>query len=198
VHPLVGRDLSGVILGEVDPGELKGSVYFMTDDEVSRGAEQTTLAGKMFRSIVQPNHVETVVAYLPTGRNGRPEKWKYSRYSDNPQFWSDPEDLANTDSHQPPVPPDWGSERDVVTFIEGNVNQAGTSPAITTVKTQPVPDQIEAYNLARDSLELNNLANSDDPAIRATLRRLNAMLHAQCQAKRLKPSSGTVPSQPDC
>jgi choline-sulfatase len=198
VHPLVGRDLSGVILGEVEPGEVRGGVYFMTDDEVSRGTEQTTLTGQMYRSVIQPNHVETVVAYLPTGRHGQPEKWKYSRYSDNPQFWSDPQDLANTDSHQPPISPDWGSERDVVTFIEGNVNRAGTNPAITTVKTQPVPDQIEAYNLARDSLELNNLANSTDPAIRATLRRLNAMLHAQCEAKRLKPSSGTVPSQPDC
>jgi choline-sulfatase len=198
VHPLVGRDLSGVILGEVDPGEISGAVYFMTDDEVSRGTDQTTLAGRMYRSVIQPNHVETVVTDLPTGRNGRPEKWKYSRYSDNPQFWSDPEDLSNTGSHQPPSPPDWGSERDVVTFIEGNVNQDGTNPAITTVKTQPVPDQIEAYNLARDPLELKNLANSTDPAIRATLRRLNAMLHAQCKAKRLKPSSGTVPSQPDC
>jgi hypothetical protein len=26
---------------------------------------------------------------------------------------------------------------------------------------------------------------------------LEALLHEQCQAKRLKPSSGTVPSQPD-
>ena len=60
-------------------------------DEVSRGYDQVTVTGDMFRSVAQPNHVETVVAHLPTGRRGAAEKWKYSRYSDNPQFWSDPE-----------------------------------------------------------------------------------------------------------
>jgi hypothetical protein len=74
--------------------------------------------------------------------------------------------------------------------IDGNVNRAGTSGATTTVKTDPVPDQAESYNLARDPLELNNLANS---TIRATLRQLEAMLHAQCQAKRLKPRSARCP-----
>jgi choline-sulfatase len=198
VHRLVGRDLSGVILGEAEPGELTEPVYFMTDDEPSRGANQTTATGVMYESVIQPNHVETVVSKLPTGRNGTLEKWKYSRYSDNPQFWSDPQGLSLTDSHLPPTSPDFGKERDVVTFIDGNVNQAGTNEATTTVKTDPVPDQVEAYNLARDPLELNNLANSTSPAIRARLRQLEAMLHKQCHAKRLKPRSGTVPSQPDC
>jgi arylsulfatase A-like enzyme len=198
VHRLVGRDLSGVILGETDPDDVTGPVYFMTDDEVSSGADQTTAAGFMYESIIQPNHVETVVASLPTGRNGTLEKWKYSRYSDNPQFWSDPESQSLTDSHLPPTSPDFGTERDVVTFIDGNVNRAGTNEATTTVKTDPVPDQTEAYNLARDPLELDNLANSSNPAIRATLRQLEATLHAQCHTKRLKPRSGAVPSQPDC
>ena len=44
--------------------------------------------------MIQPNHIETVVTYLPTGPDGAMEKWKYSRYSDSPQFWSDPEDSA--------------------------------------------------------------------------------------------------------
>jgi choline-sulfatase len=198
VHPLVGRDLSGVILGEEPPGQVSGPVYFMTDDEVSRGYDQVTTAGYMFRSVVQPNHVETVVAYLPTGRHGAREKWKYSRYSDNPQFWSDPQGLSLTDSHQPPPEEDLGSQRDVVTLVHGNVNRGGPKRATTTVKTDPVPDQAEAYNLARDPLELDNLAHSREPGIQATVRHLEALLHEQCQAKRLKPSSGTVPSQPGC
>jgi choline-sulfatase len=170
----------------------------MTDDEVSRGYDQVTTAGYMFRSVVQPNHVETVVADLPTGRHGAPEKWKYSRYSDNPQFWSDPQGLSLTDSHQPPPEEDLGSERDVVTLVHGNVNRGGPKRATTMVKTDPVPDQAEAYNLARDPLELDNLVHSREPGIQATVRHLEALLHEQCQAKRLKPSSGTVPSQPDC
>jgi choline-sulfatase len=198
VHRLVGRDLSPVILGEADPDDVTGPVYFMTDDEVSRGSDQTTFTGQMYASVIQPNHVETVVVNLPTGNGGKLQKWKYSRYSDNPQFWSDPQGLSLTDSHLPPTPPDLGTERDVVTLIDGNVNQAGTNPATTTVKTDPVPDENEAYNLTRDPLELNNLVNSSDPSVRATLRQLEALLHQQCHAKRLKPSSGTVPSQPNC
>jgi arylsulfatase A-like enzyme len=140
VHRLVGRDLSGVILGEVSPDRLDQPIYFMTDDEPSRGADQTTFTGNMYRSVIQPNHIETVVAMLPNG----------------------------------------------------------TNPATTTVKTDPVPDQTEAYNVTRDPLELKNLTHSSDPAIRARLRQLEFLLHQQCHRKRLKPRSGVVPGQPDC
>ena len=198
VHPFVGRDLSGVILGEAHPDRVSAPVYFMTDDEVSSGADQTTTAGVMYRAVIQPNHVETVVAHLPTGHRGTLQKWKYSRYSDNPQFWSDPEGAAITDSHLPPTNPDLGSERDVVTMVDGNVNQEGPKAAFTTVKTEPVPEEAEAYNLARDPLELHNLVHSREPAVRARVRELRVLLHEQCRAKRLKPSSGTVPSQPAC
>ena len=185
VHPLVGRDLSGVILGETGSSHVSGPVYFMTEDEVSRGSNQTTAAGVEYRSVIQPNTVETVVAYLTTGENGAREKWKYSRYSDNPQFWSDPAPSA-------------GPERDVVTQVNGDMNLPGRKTATTTVKTSPRPDQTEAYNLAKDPLELANLVHSNDPAVQNTISQLAALLHEQCQAKLLKPSSGTVPGQPDC
>ena len=103
VHPLVGRDLSSVILGEEQTDQITGPVYFMTDDDVTRGAQQTTNAGEPYQSVIQPNHIETVVTFLPTGADGAMEKWKYSRYSDNPQFWSDPEDAALSDSRLPPT-----------------------------------------------------------------------------------------------
>jgi len=86
----------------------------------------------------------------------------------------------------------------VVTLVHDNVNRAGITEATTTVKTRPAPDQEEAYNLARDPLELRNLVHSQDPATQATGCELEALLHAQCMAKRLKPRSGTVPGQPDC
>lgn len=185
VHPLVGRDLSGVILGETDPRQVSGPVYFMTEDEVSRGLYQTTAEGVEYPSVTQPNTVETVVAYLATGENGAREKWKYSRYSDNTQFWSDPAPSA-------------GPAQDVVTQVSGNMNLPGTKTATTTVKTSPVPDQAEAYNLANDPLELVNLVHSNDPAVQNIISQLETLLHEQCQAKLLKPSSGTVPGQPDC
>jgi choline-sulfatase len=185
VHPLVGRDLSGVILGETSPSQVTGPVYFMTEDEVSRGSSQTSALGFEYRPVIQPNTVETVVAFLATGQNGGQEKWKYSRYSDNPQFWS------------APAPPT-GPERDVMTEVSGDVNLPGNKQATTTVKISPVPDQTEAYNLSKDPLELVNLVHSTDPATQAAISELETLLHQQCEAKLLKPSSGTVPGQPDC
>jgi choline-sulfatase len=192
-HPLVGRDLSGLLLGERDPARVNDPVYFMTDDEVSRGSEQIDFTQHMYPSVIQPNHLETVVAWLPTGRLGTREKWKYTRYFDAEQFWSQPPD-------EPPpghLPPELLPEGvDVVTLIDGNVEEAGTKQAETTVKTEPVPDQIEVYNVTRDPLELTNLADGSDPRIRATVARLRGLLAEQRALKRRVPSSGTVPGQP--
>jgi hypothetical protein len=52
--------------------------------------------------------------------------------------------------------------------------------------------------VTKDPLELTNLVHSTDPTVQAAISRLEKLLHQQCQAKMLKPSSGTVPSQPDC
>jgi hypothetical protein len=68
----------------------------------------------------------------------------------------------------------------------------------TTVKTTRVPDQFEAYNLAQDPLELDNLASSADPDVQAILATLQSLLEQQCQTKRLLPSSGAVPGQLSC
>lgn len=194
-HPLVGRDLSGLIHGETDPAKVDAPVYFMTDDDISRGSQQVSFDNHMYRSVVQPNQLETVVANLPTGAGGAKEKWKYTRYYDSPQYWSDPRDEPPP-VHLPPEVPVQG--RDIVTLTAGNVNRRGTKAAHTTVKRRPAHDEIEAYNLARDPLELTNLAHSRDPAVRATLKRLSKMLAQQCARKRRTPSTGEVPGQSAC
>ena len=180
-HPLVGRDLSGVILGESKTSAITGPVYFLTEDEVSRGSDQVTALGFEYESVIQPNTIESIVTYLLTGESGAQEKWKYARYSDNPQFWSDPT-----------------RPRDVVTHVDGNVNRPGAKQAFTTRKTTAARDQTEAYNETEDPLELTNLVHSTDPSVQAIISHLEKLLHQQCQAKMLKPSSGTVPGQPGC
>lgn len=188
VHPFVGRDLSPWILGDAAPATMTDPVFFMTDDEFSRGSNQVSSLNRMYESVVQPNHVETVIALLPTGAGGGLEKWKYSRYSDKPQFWSNP---ANTQTGT--------AATDIVTIINGDLTQDGPKTAVTTVKDQPVPDELEAYNLASDPLELTNLAASTDPDTMAVLAQLEELLQQQCATKQLTPSSGTVPSQStDC
>jgi hypothetical protein len=88
--------------------------------------------------------------------------------------------------------------RDIITLIGGNVNHAGAKAAETTVKRRPAHDQIEAYNVTHDPLELTNLAHSTDPAVRSTLKRLKGMLERQCAAKRHTPATGEIPGQPAC
>lgn len=195
VHPLVGRDLSGLILGETDRARVDAPVYFMTDDEISRGEQQVTLTGRMYRSVVQPNHLETVVANLPTGPGGASEKWKYTRYFDSPQFWSQPRDAQPSRGL---VPRRFADGKDVVTTLGGDVQRAGAHRADVTVKREPVYEQIEAYNLAQDPLELTNLAASRDPQVRSSLRRLRGMLRQQCSDKRRTPAGGSVPGQHRC
>ena len=74
---------------------------------------------------------------------------------------------------------------------------ARVSPAsvATTVKSEPVPGEIEAYNLTRDPLELHNLANSASPKIRGQLAHLRGLLAEQRRLKRRVPQSGPVPGQ---
>ena len=139
----------------------------MTDDEPTRGSQQVAFNGVMYPAVVAPAHLETVVAQLPTGTKGALEQWKYTRYFDNPDFWSDP------------------GVQDVQTFIDGNMNDAGTKTATTTVKKSPVPDQVEVYNVTRDPTEMHDL--SQDPASVATVRQLKVLLAAQRKVKRLEP-----------
>ncbi|MCU0278467.1 MAG: sulfatase-like hydrolase/transferase [Candidatus Nanopelagicales bacterium] len=167
VRTFPGRDLSPLLLGERKPGSYRAPAYFMTDDEPTRGANSYTVRGTMYRPVIQPCHLETVVAQLATGPDGALEQWKYSRYFDNPAFWSQP------------------NVQDVQTFISGRDDQPGEKVATTTVKTQAVADQIEVYNLTKDPTELRNLAS--DPASAPTVNRLAGILRDERKAKRLAP-----------
>ena len=169
VRPLPGRDLTPLLLGEKPPKRYNAPQYFMTDDMVSSGFYNVAPSGMQYAPVVQPAHVETVIAYLPTGPGKAAEQWKYSRYFDNTAFWSSP------------------GTQDVFTLVEGVVSKAGNHPATTTVKTQPVPDEIEVYNVTQDPTEMNNLAA--DPASAATVARLQKLLNGQRKKKRLEPKT---------
>jgi len=91
---------------------------------------------------------------------------KFSRYYDNAQFWTVPD------------------ERDE--RVRGRH---------TLTVTDPEPDEHELYDLTLDPIEARNLAHpshADDRA-RALQRTMLAPLAEQLAAKRLTPSAGEVP-----
>ncbi|HEY1853171.1 MAG TPA: sulfatase-like hydrolase/transferase, partial [Solirubrobacterales bacterium] len=90
---LVGRDLSAEIRG--DGSEAPVPILFTTDDEISEGSvsspspfQRLARKARVYSAVVQPNHVETVVAEVEV--DGEPHLVKLSRYHDNQQFWTVP------------------------------------------------------------------------------------------------------------
>jgi choline-sulfatase len=181
-QPLVGRNLAGLVRGQVSPDAINDPLYFMTDDDPSRGLNQNNWTGIAYASVVQPNHIETVIATLDDGN-----VWKYSRYFDNPQFWSSP-GLPGTQGVEDVVlielgVPDPRKETQIVPFQR-------------TEKHLPLPEEHEMYNVTLDPMELDNLAGR--PEFSDTESTLAALLEEQCARKRLHPTSGEVPGQPTC
>ncbi len=179
--PLVGRDLSPLIRGEAGAEKLDEPIYFMTDDDPSRGLDQRNFIGLAYDSVAQPNHVETVIAAIEG------EVWKYSRYFDHPRYWSSP------------GTPGADGVRDVVNKPKGREgDEDGTTRRIyeERVKTVPETSEFEMYNLTADPMELENLAGK--PEWKARESKLRELLVEQCARKRLVPQSGPVPGENGC
>jgi len=83
-QPLVGRDLTSLVHGEADEAIFDDAVYFMTEDEISRGLNHVNrFTQKPFEPVAAPAQVESVIARVGTGPEGRAELWKLSRYYDS-------------------------------------------------------------------------------------------------------------------
>jgi choline-sulfatase len=176
--PLVGRDLSPVILGTAEAQALAAPIFFMTDDDPSRGLDQKNFIGLTYDSVTQPNHVETVIAEIDGAL------WKYSRYFDHPRYWS-----------SPGTPGDAGVQDLIVKPLRREPSDEGVTQRLyqQTVKTTPKPEEFEMYNVSADPLELDNLAGN--PAYTQREEELRRLLAEQRSKKRLTPTSGAVPGE---
>jgi arylsulfatase A-like enzyme len=131
VQPFVGRDLSGVLTGS-DRGESLGApIYFMTDDEVTRGAtQQNVLTGERFEALDVPARIESVLATLPSGESGAPELWKLNHYHDGLADWHESRGVG-ADRPGPPAASEWELHR-LSVDPEERVNLAA-DPAVAPV-----------------------------------------------------------------
>src|SRR3954462_10912950 len=169
-RPLIGRDLSAAIRA-AEPAAPTQPILFTTDDEISEGLAPTNspfgrVAKRLHRysTVKQPNHLQTVIAEVDV--DGAQHLVKFSRYYDNPQFWTVP------------------GERDD--------RLRGRS---TETVTEPEPDEYELYDLTLDPIEARTLAHpshADDNA-RALQSTMLGLLTEQLAAKRLISSAGEVP-----
>ncbi|MGZ6563732.1 MAG: sulfatase-like hydrolase/transferase [Solirubrobacteraceae bacterium] len=168
-HPLVGRDLSDAIRAG-QPAAPSAPVLFTTDDEISEGSmppaspfQRVARKLRVYATVKQPNHLQTVIAEVDV--DGAQHLVKFSRYYDNPQFWTVP------------------GERDE--RLHGRH---------TDTATEPEPDEYELYDLTLDPTEERNLAhpNHADDRSRTLQQTMLTLLAEQLAAKRLGPSAGEV------
>jgi arylsulfatase A-like enzyme len=103
-QPLPGRDLSGLVTGSTTPESVASSLYFMTEDDISRGSsQQNLLTGKAYDSVDAPQHVESVIAPLPTGPDGAEDLWKLNHYYERLDDWSESHGVPKNPFAGPPA-----------------------------------------------------------------------------------------------
>ena len=101
---LPGRDLSKVITGTATPDSVASPLYFMTEDDMSRGLNQTNLlSGKPFDPVAFPSHVESVIATLPTGTDRTQELWKLNHYYERLEEWNADHGIPKSPFAGPPA-----------------------------------------------------------------------------------------------
>ncbi len=102
-QPLPGRDLSGVVTGSVAPESVAEPLYFMTEDDFSRGSNNVNpMTGQTFNPVAYPSKVESVITTLPTGDGGAPELWKLNHYYERLDEWY--AERGVVDDHASPLP----------------------------------------------------------------------------------------------
>jgi arylsulfatase A-like enzyme len=105
---LPGRDLSDIVRGHTDQADLASPIYFMTEDDVTRGMSQVNiLNGTPFDPVPHPTSIESVLATLPTGADGAPELWKLNHYYERLDEWNAAHGIAPNPFLGPAAEPTW-------------------------------------------------------------------------------------------
>jgi arylsulfatase A-like enzyme len=136
-QPFVGRDLSQLLGGAESEDAVDAPVYFMTEDEISRGMNMKNLfTGEPFEAIAEPGRVESVITRLPSGFDGAPELWKLNHYYERLPEWEAARGLA-TPSATEPADAEW-ELHNLTADPEERTNRAadtGAADVLTQLRT---------------------------------------------------------------
>jgi len=127
-HPLPGRDSSDRICGRTAAETVAAPVYFMTEDDMSRGQTQTNmLTGASFEAVEHPSLVESVITTLPTAADGGAELWKINHYYERLDDWNAANGIAKNPFAPAPADSQW-EMHNLTTEPEERKNQVGDDP----------------------------------------------------------------------
>ena len=127
---LPGRDLSEVARGSVPPASLESAIYFMTEDDVTRGITQANvLTGAHYDPIAPPVFIESVVGSLPSGEGGAPELWKLNHYYERLDEWNAERGIAPNPFAGPAAESEW-ELHNLTTDPEERSNRTADAPTV--------------------------------------------------------------------
>jgi arylsulfatase A-like enzyme len=128
-QPLPGRDLSGLLTGSSPDEAVRAPLYFMTEDDISRGSSQLGLLSREpYDAVDVPSRVETVIADLPSGPDGSDELWKLNHYYERLDEWDEAHGLARNPFAGPAAEPVF-ELHNLTVDPEERRNRAGEDPA---------------------------------------------------------------------
>ena len=106
VQALPGRDLSDVLSGKASADSVAAPVYFMTEDNPTKGSTQVNIiTGVPFDAIGQASNIESVITTLPTGPGQTEELWKLNHYYERLDDWYEDKGFSKNPYLAPPADP---------------------------------------------------------------------------------------------
>ena len=106
-QPLVGRDLSAAITTGRDDALERVPIYFMTEDQISRGLNTTNrITGESYDPVGEPANVESVIVMLAND-DGTDELWKLNHYYERLPEWEAAVRINPVATAGDPTPSEW-------------------------------------------------------------------------------------------
>ena len=146
-HPLPGRDLSGVVLGKTTAPSIESPIYFMTEDDVTRGVTQVNILNGQALRAGRPADQHRVGDHVAAHRDGgAQELWKLNHYYERLDDWYAAQGVAPNPFLPAAAEPEW-ELHNLTVDPEERHNQAATSPATLSAMQSVLERQRDAKRL---------------------------------------------------